>query len=99
AACGAGADPEKLHQLPRMDGLKDEVIMPRQSRNMYDFAIRAVGVKIVNVNTLADLYAALGHRTAMIAVNASSESRGLRLEDLAKAAKPLGVPILVDAAA
>jgi L-seryl-tRNA(Ser) seleniumtransferase len=99
AACVAGADPEKFHQLPNTDGLKNEVIMPRQSRNMYDFAIRAVGVKIISVNTIDDFHAALGRRTAMVAVNASSESRGIRLEELAKAARPAGVPILVDAAA
>jgi L-seryl-tRNA(Ser) seleniumtransferase len=73
--------------------------MPRQSRNMYDFAIRAVGVKIVNVENLEDFHAALSRRTAMIAVNGSSESRGIHLEDLAKAARPAGIPILVDAAA
>jgi L-seryl-tRNA(Ser) seleniumtransferase len=99
AACVAGADPEKFHQLPNLDGLKNEVIMPRHSRNMYDFAIRAVGVKIINVDTIDDLHAVLGRRTAMIAVNASSEPRGVRLEDLARAAHPFGVPILVDAAA
>ena len=99
AACVAGADPEKFHQLPNLDGLKNEVIMPRQSRNMYDFAIRAVGVKIINVDSIDDFHAALGRRTAMIAVNGSSESRGIRLEDLAKAARPAGVPIMVDAAA
>ncbi|HYM13663.1 MAG TPA: aminotransferase class V-fold PLP-dependent enzyme [Bryobacterales bacterium] len=99
SACVAGSDPEKIQQLPRMDGLKDEVIMPKQSRNVYDHAIRAVGVKIVEVRSIDDFHAALSRRTAMIAVNASTESEGIRLEDLAKAARPAGVPILVDAAA
>jgi D-glucosaminate-6-phosphate ammonia-lyase len=99
AACVVGADPEQLQQLPQMDGLKDEVIMPKQSRNVYDHAIRAVGVRILNVDSLDDFHAALGRRTAMIAVNGSEEDKGIRLEDLAKAARPAGVPILVDAAA
>src|SRR5260370_19052593 len=99
SACVVGADPEKLQQLPQMDGLKDEVIMPKQSRNVYDHAIRAVGVRIVSVDSLDDFHAALGRRTAMIAVNGSEEEKGIRLEDLAKAARPAGVPILVDAAA
>ena len=99
SACVAGADPEKLQQLPKMDGLKDEVIMPKQSRNVYDHAIRAVGVKIVEVNSIEDFHGALGRRTAMIAVNASEEGKGIRLEELAKAARQAGVPILVDAAA
>jgi len=48
-ACVAGADPEKMLQLPNLQGLKDEVLMPRQSRNVYDHAIRHVGLKIVEV--------------------------------------------------
>lgn len=100
AACVAGADPEKIQQLPRLDGMKDEVIMPKQSRNVYDHAIRAVGVKIIEVNSIEDFRAALGRRTAMIAVNASTEDEGkVRLADMAKAARSAGVPILVDAAA
>jgi seryl-tRNA(Sec) selenium transferase len=99
SACVVGTDPEKLQQLPKMDGLKDEVIMPKQSRNVYDHAIRAVGVRIVEVGSIEDFHAALGRRTAMIAVNASEEEKGIRLEELAKAARPAGVPILVDAAA
>src|SRR5437867_1025134 len=49
AACVAGADPEKMKQLPILTGLKSDVIMPRQSRNEYDHAIRTVGVRIVEV--------------------------------------------------
>src|SRR5207244_11622445 len=87
-------------QLPRLDGMKDEVIMPKQSRNVYDHAIRAVGVKIIDVNSIEDFRAALGRRTAMIAINASTEEEGkVRLEDMVKAASGAGVPILVDAAA
>src|SRR5579863_6249994 len=56
SACVAGADPEKLQQLPKMDGLKDEVIMPKQSRNVYDHAIRAVGVRLVEVNSIDDYH-------------------------------------------
>src|SRR5262245_59667208 len=32
AACIAGANPEKMQRLPKPEGLKDEVVMPRQSR-------------------------------------------------------------------
>src|SRR5512141_1637665 len=34
AACIAGADPEKMQRLPQLDGLKNEVVMPRPSRNV-----------------------------------------------------------------
>ena len=46
----AGADPEKMQRLPNLTGLKNEVIMPRSSRNVYDHAIRLLGVKIVEVD-------------------------------------------------
>src|SRR5215470_19883924 len=49
AACIAGSDPEKMQRLPNVTGLKNEVIMPTASRNVYDHAIRMVGVKIVEV--------------------------------------------------
>ena len=45
AACIAGADPEKLQRLPNLAGLKNEVIAPRHSRNVYDHAIRMLGVE------------------------------------------------------
>ena len=40
-----------MQRLPDLTGLKNEVIIPEYSRNVYDHAIRMVGVKIVEVNT------------------------------------------------
>jgi L-seryl-tRNA(Ser) seleniumtransferase len=89
-----------MQQLPRLDGLKDEVIMPRQSRNVYDHAIRAVGVRIVEVDSREEFHAALGRHTAMVAVLGTGEARGkIRLEEIAEAAHKAGVPVTVDAAA
>ncbi len=100
AACVAGADPEKMKQLPDLSGLKNEVIMPRQSRNVYDHAIRTVGVKMVEIDSREEFHAALGKRTAMVAVLGTGEARGnLRLEEMAESAHKIGVPVLVDAAA
>jgi L-seryl-tRNA(Ser) seleniumtransferase len=104
AACVAGADPESIRQLPNLSGLRDEVIMPRQSRTVYDHAIRAVGVKIVTVSSREEFHRALGSRTAMIAVMGftvmgSGAAEGtIRLEEMAEAGRKLGVPVLVDAA-
>src|SRR6266516_621376 len=38
AGCIAGADPEKMQRLPNLTGLKNEVIMPRESRVVHDHA-------------------------------------------------------------
>jgi len=51
AGCIAGTDPEKMQRLPNLDGLKNEVIMPRESRNVYDHATRMLGVRIIEVNS------------------------------------------------
>jgi seryl-tRNA(Sec) selenium transferase len=100
AACVAGGDPEKMKQLPLVTGLKSEVIMPRQSRNDYDHAYRTVGARIIEVDTAQDFQRALGERTAMIAILGTAEAQGkLRLEQIAAAARKLGIPVLVDAAA
>jgi uncharacterized pyridoxal phosphate-dependent enzyme len=100
SACIAGADPEKLQRLPYLDGLKSEVIMPRYSRNVYDHAVRMLGVKIIEAGTLEEYEAAFNPRTAMVMVLACPADRGpLGLEPVAKIARQKGVPVLVDAAA
>ena len=96
AACLAGGDPELIQQLPDLTGLKDEAVM--LSRYTYDHAIRALGVRIVEVSTPKELLHALSHRTAMIAM--SGEPRGaLSLKEIVEAARQRDIPVLVDAAA
>src|SRR5271163_372629 len=68
AACLIGTDPEKIQSLPNLDGLKDEVIIPKESRNAYDHAVRTLGVKIVEVNSVDELKRAIGPHTAMIEI-------------------------------
>ena len=100
AACIAGADPEKLQRLPDTRGMKNEVISPAYSRNVYDHAIRGLGVKFITVNNPDDYKRAFNERTAMVMVLATSQDRGpMGLQVLAPIAKQNGVPLLVDAAA
>ena len=100
AACIAGSDPELMQQLPDLTGLKDEVIMPRESRNVYDHAFRSCGARVIQVDTEEAFHAALGPRTAMVAVLGTGEARGaVRLEAIVAAAHKAGVPVIVDAAA
>src|ERR1044072_4968357 len=52
AACVTGGNPEKLIRIPDLSGFdKTEVVIPKSSRNVYDHAIRNIGVKIIEVNT------------------------------------------------
>src|SRR5262245_64458978 len=74
-ACVSGGNPDKHIRLPNMDGLeKDEVIIPKHSRNNYDAAIRAVGVRLIEVNNAQELEAAIGPRTAMIYIFAGPQA-------------------------
>jgi seryl-tRNA(Sec) selenium transferase len=74
--------------------------MPKESRNVYDHAFRSWGARVIEVDTVEAFHAALGPRTALVAVLGTGEARGpLRLEAIATAAHKLGVPVIVDAAA
>ena len=100
AACMAGADPEKLQRLPNTAGLRNEVISPGYSRNVYDHAIRGTGAHFVTVNNREELLKAFNERTAMVMILAGDGDRGpLGLNVIAPIAKDRGVPVLVDAAA
>ena len=73
AACIAGGNPDLHVRIPNLAGFaKDEVIIPVHSRNVYDAAVRAVGAHVIEVNSAAELEAALGPRTAMIYVLAGT---------------------------
>jgi D-glucosaminate-6-phosphate ammonia-lyase len=99
AACVTGGNPEKLIRIPDLTGLeKTEVVIPASSRNVYDHAIRNIGVKIITVSTKEEFEHALSAKTAMIYV--TSEDQGLMpVEEIAKLAKARNIPLLVDAAA
>jgi len=98
SACIAGTNPEKLQRLPDLSGLKNEVIIPRQSRNVYDHAVRMLGVRILEPNTREEYEDAFSPRTAMVYV-LSGNRGGVELEVLTQIARAKGVPLLVDAAA
>src|SRR5262245_18158331 len=96
----AGTDPEKMRRLPDLTGLKNEVIMPRESRVEYDHALRTVGVKIIEVNSVTELQNAIGRNTAMIEILGNHFGGAkLDLRAVAPIAKKAGIPILIDAAA
>jgi uncharacterized pyridoxal phosphate-dependent enzyme len=102
AACVAGGNPDLHVRIPNLSGFpKDEAIIPRHSRNVYDAALRAVGVRVVEVETMTDLEAAIGPRTALIYVLAgpNADKSPLSVKAMAPIAQAKGVPILVDAAA
>jgi len=101
-ACVAGGNPDLHVRLPNLSGFpKDEAVIPTHSRNVYDAALRAVGVRVVEVSTMAEFEASLGPRTALIYILAgpNADNSPLSVKAIAPIAKAKGVPILVDAAA
>lgn len=100
AACVAGKDPEKIRRLPDTAGMKNEVIIQKAHRYGYDHAVRNVGVKLIEVETRADLEKAVNERTALLLFFNDNDPLGkIHVEEFAQAGKKLHVPTLNDAAA
>jgi L-seryl-tRNA(Ser) seleniumtransferase len=100
AAAIAGSNPERMQRLPDLSGLKNEVIIPSYSRNVYDHAVRMLGVKIVEVRDRSQLEAAFTPQTAMVYILGGPGDDGpLGTRAICEVARPRSVPVLVDAAA
>lgn len=100
AACVAGKDPEKIRRVPDTTGMKNEVIMVQQHRMGFDHACRTVGARIVEVNTLEELKAAITPKTAMLFwVNISEPKGKISAKEFLGVGKSSGIPVFNDAAA
>ena len=99
-ACIAGTDPEKSQALPYIKS-RDQVIIPKHSRNPYDFGVRMTGVEVVEVDSAEELRSQLTERTAMIYILSSpaAENGPLSIPNICAIAREKGVPVFVDAAA
>jgi L-seryl-tRNA(Ser) seleniumtransferase len=109
AACVAGMDVAAMDRLPDTTGLKDEVVVQRGHRNAYDHAIRAAGVRMVEVGYLGypgaggtapwQIADAITERTAAVACPILDTPGTVSLPEVCAIAHERGVPVIVDAAA
>lgn len=107
AACMTGDDPALMARLPMQTaGMKNEVVVYRGQRNMYDLAVRQVGVTLVEIGNAMETFpweldAAIGERTAAVLYFAGTHlnRNTLPLEVVVERAHARGVPVIVDAAA
>ena len=99
-ACIAGTDPEKSQALPYIKS-RDQVIIPKHSRNPYDFGVRMTGAEVVEVDSAEELRSKLSARTAMIYIlsGPEAETGPLSIPNICAIAKEKNVPVFVDAAA
>jgi len=95
-----GGDAQKIVDLPNLVGMKSEVIMQKSHRFGYDHAIRNCGVKIVEVETAAELEAAITPQTAMMLFYNNNNTVGqIRDQDFVRLGKKHGVVTMNDCAA
>src|SRR5882724_1217887 len=100
ASAIAGGNPERMQRLPNLAGLKNEVIVPAYSHQVYDHAVRMLGVKLIVIRDKAELEPAFNERTAMVYILAGNGDEGpLGTAAVSEVAKRKGVPVLVDASA
>jgi uncharacterized pyridoxal phosphate-dependent enzyme len=100
AAAVAGTSEEAILRIPDITGLKNEVILPKGHRFVYDHAIRSVGVRLVEVGSREELDASIGGKTALLFyLNHAANKSPIPREELVEAGKKTGVPTLIDAAA
>ena len=102
AACIAGKDPEKMRRLPDTTGMKNEIIIQRNLRSVFDRSMEVSGGKFVVIEpTLEALEAAITEKTAAIHYLPQLDpprTDVIPLERVIEIGHRHGVPIIVDAA-
>ena len=101
AAIVTGGDQDNIERMPvDMTGMKTEVISQKTHRVGYDHAMRNCGLKVVEVETVKELEAAINEKTAMMwFLNYSNFAGKIRDEEYLAIAKKHNIPTLIDCAA
>ncbi|MBI3684394.1 MAG: PLP-dependent transferase [Acidobacteria bacterium] len=100
AGCITGTDQEKILRLPDTTGMKNEVLIQKSHRYGYDHAVRACGVRMVEVETGEDLERAVNPRTAMMLFFNDADPRGkIKIQEFVDFGKKHRIPTFNDAAA
>jgi L-seryl-tRNA(Ser) seleniumtransferase len=101
AACMAGADPDKVAQLPDPTGMPNTVLIQAGHHYHYEHVVTVPGAKLREVDgTEAGLQAALGPHVANVLFPAHLDGapNTVRFERVIEIAHAHNVPVLVDAA-
>ena len=78
-----GGKEDFIRQLPDLTGMKSEVIIQKSHRNPFDHQLRSTGIKLIVIETVDQLRAAVNERTAMMHfsnfANAAGQDQGRRV--------------------
>lgn len=100
AAAVTGSDRKLIARLPDTTGMKNEVILQKTHHSCYDNQITNVGVKLIDVESAADVAKAVNPRTAlMFFMNKDEEAGRIRARQWIDLARQHRIPTLLDAAA
>jgi len=100
AACLTGTDPKKIRRLPDIERMKSEVIIQKTHRFGYDHAVRNCGVKLIEVETSAELESSISENTAMMLFLNYADPKGkIRRREFVELGKKYQIPTFNDAAA
>ncbi|HEX4426780.1 MAG TPA: aminotransferase class V-fold PLP-dependent enzyme [Terriglobales bacterium] len=95
-----GGNEAFIRQLPDLTGMKSEVIIQKSHRNPFDHQLRSTGIKLIVVETVDELHAAVNERTAMMHFSNFANAAGqIKREEWLKLGKQYKIPCMNDAAA
>ena len=100
AAAVTRGDPSQIKRLPDTAGMKNEVVLQKAHHSCYDNQMTDVGVKLIDVDTAADVKRAVNDRTALMFFMNYAEAEGkIKRREWIELAGKYRVPTLLDAAA
>jgi D-glucosaminate-6-phosphate ammonia-lyase len=100
AAAVTRGDARLLKRLPDTAGMRNEVVLQKAHHSCYDNQLTAVGARLVEVETAADVRRAVGERTALLFFMNVAEAEGrIKRAEWVELARRHKVPTLLDAAA
>ena len=100
AAAVTRGDAAKVKRLPDTSDMKNEVLMQKTHHTCYDNQLTDVGVKLIDVETTADVEKSIGERTAlMLYMNLAADDGKIGRAEWIELARRFRVPTLLDAAA
>ncbi|HJZ90379.1 MAG TPA: aminotransferase class V-fold PLP-dependent enzyme [Gemmataceae bacterium] len=100
AASLTRGDRKLIAKLPDTTGMKNEVILQKAHHSCYDNQLTDVGVKLIDVETAADIGRAVNAKTALMFFMNMSDGEGkIKRAEWIELARKHNVPTLIDAAA